>query len=140
MSETRYSDLVTRIRELLNVFHGTCNGSPSRAAFHLVLEQVVPEKDRQQLVDVLNAMMQDPNNVMKYKDFICGVPQKLIGVSPELRDIRKIIGECGHCWKILKKLILIQVSVSFIFSRNLQFKIKKNVHDINIEIQLLCIS
>ena len=97
MSETRYSDLVTRIRELLNVFHGTCNGSPSRAAFHLVLEQVVPEKDRQQLVDVLNAMMQDPNNVMKYKDFIYGVPQKLIGVSPELRDIRKIIGECGHC-------------------------------------------
>ena len=97
MSVERYSDLVTRIREFLNVFHGTSDGSPSRAAFHLVLKKEVPEQEQELLVDGLNAMMQDPNNVMKYKDVIWGMPQRFIGVSPELRDIRKIIGECGHC-------------------------------------------
>ena len=97
MSETRYSELVTLIRGFMNVFHGTSDGSPSRAAFHLVLKKEVPEQEQEQLVDGLTAMMQDPNNVMKYKDVICGMPQRLIGVSPELRDIRKIITEQTLC-------------------------------------------
>ena len=96
MSEKGYKELVAHIREVMNVILGASDGSPSRAAFHLVLKKV-PEQEREQLVSGLNAMMQDPGNVIRYRDVVTNIPQKLIGVSPELRNIRKLITESVPC-------------------------------------------
>ena len=93
MSEQGYNYLVTQIRGLFEVINGTSDGSPSRAAFQLVYERL-PHQEREEMVSGLDAMTQCPDNIKKYRGVI---PQRLIGVSPELREIRKTIEELVPC-------------------------------------------
>lgn len=93
MSMEGYNYLVTLIRRALEVIFGTSDGSPSRDAFHLVYDKI-PEQEREKMISGLKAMTDDPENVIKYKGVI---PQMLLGVSPELREIRKTINDLAPC-------------------------------------------
>ena len=93
MSMEGYNYLVTLIRRALEVIFGTSDGSPSRDAFHLVYDKL-PKQEKEQMVSGLNAMTANPDNIIKYKGVI---PQMLLGVSPELREIWKNIKDLAPC-------------------------------------------
>lgn len=92
MSE-RYNVLVALIKRWLPTINAATDGIPAKDAFQIVLNKL-PVQERDNMLNGLEAMTKNPDDVIKNKGVI---PQVMLSVSPELREIQRTINELVPC-------------------------------------------